>query len=251
MHVSRRRTFNSPERSEGALMGFNKPSSASYCVMAIYSLHHSPIGRTTHRAGTAGAHLRYITRRSAEAVTMANGMPEDPAQAMQWLQEQEAGDRKNARVADRVMIALPRELTKKQRIRLVRVFLRELTGDLVPWFVAVHQEGDDSTNPHAHIVIRDKSILRGRRVLLTSEKGSTAKIRAKWSQAASMALEMHGYDGIDHRSYRERGVDRLPTRHRGPDRKRMQEPPLRYGGSVSLKRCANVGQPNADFTLDI
>ena len=33
--------------------------------MAIYSLSHSSIGRTTHAAGTAGAHVMYITRQLA------------------------------------------------------------------------------------------------------------------------------------------------------------------------------------------
>ncbi|MCB1921453.1 MAG: hypothetical protein KDJ28_15970 [Candidatus Competibacteraceae bacterium] len=33
--------------------------------MAIFSLHHAAIGRSTHRAGTAGAHAAYVLRQTA------------------------------------------------------------------------------------------------------------------------------------------------------------------------------------------
>jgi len=40
--------------------------------MAIFSLHHASIGRSTHPAGTAAAHARYITRYSAAGVVMCS-----------------------------------------------------------------------------------------------------------------------------------------------------------------------------------
>ena len=38
---------------------------------------------------------------------------------MAWLDEQEQGDRKNARVIDKVVVALPIELTHEQNLGLL------------------------------------------------------------------------------------------------------------------------------------
>ena len=197
-------------------MGFRKNPPVLQCAMAIYSLNHKSIGRTTHRAGRAGAHIRYISRRTAEPVIMSNLMPKQWQQAKRWLDQQERKGRKNARVADVVMVALPRELTRQQRRELVQDYLHSVTGNAVPWYVAIHQTGEDEHNPHAHIVIRDSSPVDGRRVLQMSERGSTKRIRAKWAERASIALKQAGHDvTIDHRSHRARGLEDKPTRHRG------------------------------------
>ena len=68
--------------------------------MAIYKVNVSSIGRSTHAAGTAGAHVGYITRSSAAVAIMAERMPiarpgSRGGKARRWLDEQEAGDRKN------------------------------------------------------------------------------------------------------------------------------------------------------------
>ena len=39
--------------------------------MAIYSLNHKPIGRSTHQPGTASAHIQYITRYRAASEVVA------------------------------------------------------------------------------------------------------------------------------------------------------------------------------------
>ena len=79
--------------------------------VAIYSCNLMSVGRTTHAAGTAGAHLRYISREDAEPVVQCEHMPASPAEARTWMDNQEAADRKNARVLDKVRLALPRELS--------------------------------------------------------------------------------------------------------------------------------------------
>jgi len=112
--------------------------------MAIYSLNLKSIGKTTHAAGTAGAHLRYIARADAKPELTAQHMPTDPTEARTWMNQAEAADRKNARVVDKVRIALPRELTPEQRMQLVQDFARDLTGDQVPWFAAIHATGKDA-----------------------------------------------------------------------------------------------------------
>ncbi|MEE4212422.1 MAG: MobA/MobL family protein [Parvularcula sp.] len=196
--------------------------------MAIYSLNLKSIGRTTHAAGTAGAHLLYIARPEAKPELMAEHMPTDPREARTWMNRAEMSDRKNARVADKVRIALPRELTSEQRRALVQDFAQELTKGQVPWFAAIHAQGKDALNPHVHLVIRDRDIETGKRVLRLSDSArDRAKaglepkavewVRSLWEHRANQALEAAGHDvRIDRRTLEAQGIDRAPTIHIGP-----------------------------------
>lgn len=203
--------------------------------MAIYSLNLKSIGRTTHAAGTAGAHLLYIARDGAAPELVAQHMPVDPNDARAWMNRAEASDRKNARVVDKVRLALPRELTSEQRMQLVQEFAQELTGDRVAWFAAIHAEGKDAHNPHCHLVIRDRDIETGKRVLRLSDSprdrakaGLEPKavdwVRAKWEHTANRALEKAGHDvRIDRRSLDAQGIDREPTIHIGPQAAHVEQ----------------------------
>lgn len=196
--------------------------------MAIYSLNLKSIGRTTHAAGTAGAHVLYIARPDAKAELASEHMPTDPNAARAFLNRGELADRKNARVADKVRIALPRELTPEQRMQLVRDFARDLTGGRVPWFAGIHAEGKDAHNPHCHLVIRDRDIETGKRVVKLSdsprdrakaglEPKAVEYVRALWEDHANRALEAAGHDTrIDRRTLEAQGIARDPTIHIGP-----------------------------------
>jgi hypothetical protein len=62
-------------------------------------------------------------------VVLGERMPLDRS-AYAWLDEQEKGDRKNARVVDRVVVALPSELSREQNIELLHSFGERMTeGD--------------------------------------------------------------------------------------------------------------------------
>jgi len=196
--------------------------------MAIYSLNLKSIGRTTHAAGTAGAHLLYIARPDAQAELASHHMPTDPNAARAWMNRAEMSDRKNARVADKVRLALPRELTPEQRMKLVQDFAQDLTGGRVAWFAGIHAQGKDAHNPHCHMVIRDRDIETGKRVLRLSdsprdrakaglEPKAVEWVRAKWEEHANRALEAAGHDArIDRRTLEAQGIDRAPTIHIGP-----------------------------------
>lgn len=196
--------------------------------MAIYSCNLASVGRTTHAAGTAGAHLRYIAREDAEPVLAVHAMPSDPVDARTWMDRQEMADRKNARVLDKIRIALPRELSKEQRLQLARDFCEELTGNRIPWMLAIHQEGKDAHNPHAHIVVRDRDLESGKRVLRLSDSAREREaaglepkavewIRQRWEASANAALERAGQEQrVDRRTLDAQGIEREPTIHLGP-----------------------------------
>ena len=187
--------------------------------VAIYSLHLRSVGRTTHAPRTAGAHLRYITRPEARADLLAGRMPIERHAARRWLDREERRDRQNARVIDKLTVALPRELDPLQRRGLVMAFAERVTQGRAAWFAAIHQSGRDAHNPHAHIVIRDRDPETGKRVALLSEKGACRNIRLLWELAVNAALEAQGSpQRVTRLSHAVRGIETLPQRHRGPQR---------------------------------
>lgn len=239
--------------------------------MAIYSLNLKSIGRSTHASGTAGAHLHYIAREGAEPELVAEHMPTDPTAARTWMDGQERADRKNARVIDKVRIALPRELTPEQRMELVKDFAEDLTQNRVPWFAAIHATGKDAANPHAHIVIRDRDIETGKRVLRLSdsprdrakaglEPKAVEHVRERWEHHANRALDRAGHEArIDRRSLEAQGIDREPTIHIGPRaahiegsvQKPMSKPRVTGNGRVIHYPKIDQGRSRQDRQAEI
>ena len=186
--------------------------------MSIYSLSASSVGRSTHAAGTAGAHLGYITRSSAAVMVLAANMPHDPKMARAWLDAQEANDRKNGRVVTKIMLALPAELNGYDRMQLVKGFAAEITLGKAPWLAAIHRPSDDGDerNFHAHVVIRDRDPDTGKTVCGMSDKGSVDRLRAAWERHVNAALERAGVDArVDRRSLADQGIEREPQLHVG------------------------------------
>ncbi|RMJ20948.1 hypothetical protein PHISP_08186 [Aspergillus sp. HF37] len=115
-------------------------------------------------------------------------------EARAWLDRQEEADRKNARVIDKVTIALPRELNAVQRVELVRAFAAE-----------------DADNPHAHVVLRDRDLETGKMALRMSQSGSTEMLRGTWERVCNAALERAGMDErIDRRTLEARASNGEP-----------------------------------------
>ena len=193
----------------------------------MFSLNHSCVGRSTHGSGTAGAHMEYVTRESACTVVMGQNMPVPrPGRVRRtraWIDRQEQADRKNARVIDKIMLALPRDLDAERRVELIRRFAQELTGGQTPWLAAFHDKGKDQHNPHCHFVLRDRHVDTGKRVVGMSEKGSTERVRRLWERLANDALARAGSaTRIDRRSLAAQRADKLDQaarcQARDPDR---------------------------------
>jgi len=186
--------------------------------MAIYSLNHKPIGKSTQeRPYTTGAHVDYITRPNALGRLDGARMPVETEGAKGFFRDAEDGSRKNGRVSDKLMLALPKELNREQRAELVRGFAEEVTDGRAPWLAAHHDRGKDARNPHCHMLFRDQDPETGRRVFGSSDKGSTQRLRDIWARHANGALERAGRpERIDARSLKAQGIDRDPQIHEGP-----------------------------------
>ena len=208
------RTYGFASANPGAAPRF----SPGVVSMAIYSLNHKSIGKETQpRPYTAAAHVDYITRPKAMSRLEGERMPVSKSGAMGFMRSAENGDRANGRVADKVMLALPRELSPEQRAELVRGFANEVTQGKAPWLAAFHDKGKDAHNPHCHLVIRDRDPETGRRVFGMSERGSTQRLRQAWTQHANRALERAGSaERIDDRTLEAQGKPGPASIHEGP-----------------------------------
>lgn len=139
--------------------------------MAIFRLEIKPIRRSEGRDARAAAAYRsgtrigphnYTRRRGVEYIELfvpaASGTKD---RAELWNQAEAAERRKNSVVAREVLIALPHELPKPDRVALTR----ELAGWLVSRYgvavdAALHapRSGHDERNHHAHLLMTTRRV---------------------------------------------------------------------------------------------
>jgi hypothetical protein len=207
--------------------------------MAIFSINHKSVGRSTHKPGTAAAHIRYICRAKTARIILTNGFPNDwpSGKIASEIRKQEEADRKNARIIDKIMVALPIELTENEREGVVLSFIHAITEHKVPWIAAFHDLQQDADNPHCHIVIRDRHLETGKPVCGLTDKGSTTALRILWEEVLNRALKDGGYDvQVDRRSLKERGIDRKPQIHVGPKAKAMLDQGIKLSSKDKIDR---------------
>jgi hypothetical protein len=147
-----------------------------------------------------------------------------------WNAAEHAGRRCNSRLARDWIVLLPTELNARQRAQLVRGFASELAEKYrcaVDVCVHLPRPGADSRN-HAHLLMTTREVSSGglgRRTTLElagserrqlgiegSSKAEYLAIRARWAELTNEAFRQAGLQvRIDHRSYKDQGIDREPT----------------------------------------
>ena len=214
-------------------------------AMAIYHLSVKPISRSDGRSVTAAAAYRaaakisdvrtgelhdYTRKQGVVSVTIIT-----PKLAPKWSQDRSqiwnaaelAEIRKNATVAREFEIALPSELNATQRQQLAHEFAQELVtqhGCIAD--VAIHQPGKegDQRNHHAHILLSTRRLgpdgfTEKTRELDDYNSGPkwVKKWRERYAQLQNQYLQQAGSEQrVDHRSYKDQGLDSIPTCHLGP-----------------------------------
>jgi hypothetical protein len=140
-------------------------------------------------------------------------------------------------------MALPVELTATQRVELVKEFAERVGGNK-PYEFAIHAPEaalGKVSQPHAHLMVNNRvpdDVDRPRELHFRRynaahpELGGCKKdsggrhrgemkvlavsVRETWAQLQNQYLEKEGHaDRVDHRSYRDRGLDKVPERHLG------------------------------------
>ena len=250
--------------------------------MAIYHASMKPVSRSSGRSAVASAAYRAGERLTNERdgithdfsrkqgvehaeIVLPEGVSADWARdrSTLWNAAEAAENRKDARVAREIEIALPHELSAEQRLELTRDFAQELAdryGAAVDF--AIHQPHDasDVRNHHAHLLMTtrrveaeglgDKTYIEWKNVRLLGEGLPTTQmqlrdIRQSWETIANEHLARAGLDiRIDHRSHMERGLEIAPTEHMGVHASQME----RRGLDVSRARLdEDAAKRNADL----
>lgn len=149
-----------------------------------------------------------------------------------------AESRKDASMGHKYIVALPRELSREQQVEVVRTFIYEnFTKFGYPALYAIHSGKADEhpkpgsipavekheDNPHVHIITAarrvDKHGFQATKVAgrVTYKREFLLNLRKNWANLLNATFERLALDTrFDYRSYKEQGIDRLPTRHIGP-----------------------------------
>lgn len=157
-----------------------------------------------------------------------------------WNMINSAEKRRNAKLCRSFIIALPCQLNRADQWACLEKYARFLCERYRTIAdAALHAPdpgvGHDQRNWHGHIVMPRREV--------TNEEGYTTKnrsfreldkswlsgaelkiLRAKWAEIVNEMLALRGIDvRIDHRSYEERGIDKIASIHRGPGGQAMGE----------------------------
>lgn len=213
--------------------------------MASYHLSVKPVSRKAGRSATGAAAYRAADRirdertgelwdfrrkrgvEYREIVLPANAPEWAGYRAQLWNAAEAAERRKNSTVAREFEIALPSELSPGERRDLAVRFARELVGRHgFAADVCLHKpgRGGDRRNHHAHILCSTRRLTAEGFEAKTRElddlKRGPAEVtrwRARWAELQNELLKEHGLSArVDHRSLEAQGLDREPTRHKGP-----------------------------------
>ncbi|MPR11593.1 MobA/MobL family protein [Microvirga tunisiensis] len=156
---------------------------------------------------------------------------------------------RGGRTQTRIIAELPHELNAKQRLEVVKRFTEELTAKGFPFWAVIHapDKNNDVRNYHAHIAYYDRPCQRmqdpstGKEVWdfeiveeyvsprrqrrsrrpyrqdrdrVTSEMAWVGQLRKRWSDVSNDVLAEAGADKrLDHRSYKDMGIDLAPLKH--------------------------------------
>ena len=213
--------------------------------MASYHLSVKPVSRKAGRSATGAAAYRAADRirdertgelwdfrrkrgvEYREIVLPANAPEWAGYRASLWNAAEAAERRKNSTVAREFEVALPSELSPGERQELAVRFARELVGRHgFAADVCLHKagRGGDRRNHHAHILCSTRRLTPSGFEAKTRElddlktgPDEVTRWRARWAELQNELLAEHGHAArVDHRSLEAQGLDREPTRHKGP-----------------------------------
>ena len=210
---------------------------------------------STGGKGSGGSRAEYIARegkyqgyeRYEDLVAEGSGnMPAWAAEnPVDFWKAADEGERKGGLVFRELKLALPRELTLKQNQRLLQDFAKRRFGEKFAYQWAMHDKKaaiDGGDQLHAHLmhslrerdgIERDPEQYFKRYNAKKPEQGGCKKStggvhlsqlqielieeRKLWADVQNEHLAKHGHSArVDHRSYKDQGIDRTPEPHLGP-----------------------------------
>mgnify|MGYP000888394084 CR=1 FL=1 len=135
-----------------------------------------------------------------------------------WNKVEKSETRVNSRLAREIQIALPVELTNEQQTALIKQFIQENCVDKgMIADISIHR--DNLENPHAHVMLTTREIKRNGFQEKNRDWNHVSylnSVRQNWATLTNEYLRENGItEEIDHRSFKDRGIELLPTKHLG------------------------------------
>lgn len=210
--------------------------------MSIYHLHAQVISRKAGRSSVAAAAYRAaqklidkltglihdFTRKRGVDFSLVMLPPNAPSRfsdrSVLWEEVEKIEKRKDAQLARELDIALPTQLPREAQIELAQQFVQD-TFVKAGMCADLNVHDLDSGNPHFHVMLTTRDVDKngfGKKNRTWNDRDILVHWREQWASYANAALERHGFDDrIDHRSYAEQGIDKVPQVHLGPHRHAM------------------------------
>jgi hypothetical protein len=143
-----------------------------------------------------------------------------------WNRAEQAERRRDAQIAEKFIVALPKELAVEQNVRALQDHIREFTRTDRVVQVAIHSGEHDPRNLHAHLLVSQRSVdengfrpdkARDQQDRYLHRSDYINKLRSSWEHVINRHLERHGLEArIDRRLLAAQGLDREPGVHMGP-----------------------------------
>lgn len=188
-------------------------------------------------------------------VMLPEGAPERLGDRSTLWNEVEATElRKDAQLAREIELAIPRELTQQQGIELARDFVQAefvdngMIADLnVHWDIGA----DGLAKPHAHVMLTMREVGEdgfGKKVRDWNKTEQLEQWRERWANHANERLAELDIDAsVDHRSFKDQGIDLTPQNKIGPAASRMER------DGLELERVADhaaIARRNGERIID-
>jgi len=140
-----------------------------------------------------------------------------------WNNAEANPPRKDARLGKKIMVAFTRDVPDNMRLDLLRDYVQQFVDMGCVADVAVHNDPQDH-NPHVHILLSTYRLKadgfegKGGKIEQLDRRKFVNSVRKSWADLTNQYLKKAGSSlRVDHRSYKARGIELEPTKHRGPD----------------------------------
>lgn len=206
-----------------------------HCDVKIIARSTSATTITAKAAYRSGTILHDATTGETYDYTRKRGIYDSeillPENAPQWMRDREklwvaveqkedqSTRRNKAQLARELILALPTELEHDHKQSLVRGYVQEqfvqkgMVAD-----VAYHDF--NKHNPHAHVLLTMREVSPegfGKKNRRWNDRALVKQWRESWANHVNRELEREGHSArVDHRSLKDRGIDREPQIHLGP-----------------------------------
>jgi hypothetical protein len=162
----------------------------------------------------------------SEIILPENAPPEFADREILWNAVEARKRRHDAQLAREIETALQKEFTLQEQIKVLRGYIRENFVD--KGMIAnynIHNKMDGT--PHAHIMLTTRHVTLdgfGNKNREWNNKKYLEIWREKWADVNNRKFEEKGLEErIDHRSYKDRGIDKEPTIHLGHEASKLEK----------------------------